>query len=768
MSAVWTASRALVKRRRVQTAVIGLVVLCSTLTVTIALALLVAASAPFDRAFDHQRGAHAIVTFDSAQVSGAQLAETARHPGVQASAGPFGEKVLDVPRDFLWRPAGPLVVVGRPGPGGPVDQLELLTGHWARAPGEIVINYPAGNDPGTDLLGEKISASGAPTLTVVGFATSMSGSADGWVTPEQMAALHPTAAQMLYRFPSASTDAQVTAAVRRVTAGLPPDAIAATQSYLTLKRAFSALADSYLPIITVFGVLGLVVSVLIVGNVVSGAVVAGYRRIGVLKALGFTTRQVVAVYLAMISVSAVAGGALGTLSGAFLAPIILKIAFSGIHTGTAAIGVSPWVLVASPLGMLALVVLAALVPAARAGRLSAAQAITAGSASRAGRGLRLQRYLGGTRLPRSVGLGLGQTFTRPGRAALTAVAIVLGVLTATLSTGLTSTMVAYAGLGQGDGTDLVDVVVGTPGSGHPLPKRSDAQIEALLLALPGANQITARALQQASLVGYPAPIYVNFYRGDTSSAAKEIVEGHMPQAPGDVVVGPPFLSQRGLAVGDRITLELAGRRVPTTIVGESIGGSPDAVDAGWPMVGELAPGAQAVDYTVSLKPGADAQAYVRAAGAAEPGIRLAVRGPGNTATTTIVTFATVFTVLLTLVAALGVFNTVLLNTRERRRELGMLKAIGMTPRQLVLMTTTSVTALGAISGLLGIPAGIIAHRLIVDHVGVVRFPDSMKDVWHAPQLTGLALAGIAIAVLGALLPARAAARVTAGEVLHNE
>jgi putative ABC transport system permease protein len=44
----------------------------------------------------------------------------------------------------------------------------------------------------------------------------------------------------------------------------------------------------------------------------------------------------------------------------------------------------------------------------------------------------------------------------------------------------------------------------------------------------------------------------------------------------------------------------------------------------------------------------------------------------------------------------------------------------------------------------------------------------MKDVWHAPQLVSLALAGVIIAVLGALIPARSAARLTIATVLHNE
>ncbi|MEU6759950.1 ABC transporter permease [Streptomyces sp. NPDC046685] len=180
------------------------------------------------------------------------------------------------------------------------------------------------------------------------------------------------------------------------------------------------------------------------------------------------------------------------------------------------------------------------------------------------------------------------------------------------------------------------------------------------------------------------------------------------------------------------------------------------------------PDARAVEYAVRLAPGADARAYAAAVEAADPGLSATVGTSQNAATTTVVGFSTVFTVLLTVVAALGVFNTVLLNTRERRRDLGMLKSIGMTPRQVVAMTVTSVAGLGVAGGLLGIPLGVAAHRLVVDHVGVVDFPESMKDVWHAPQLAAMLLAGVAIAVLGALVPARSAARMTIAAALHTE
>ena len=135
------------------------------------------------------------------------------------------------------------------------------------------------------------------------------------------------------------------------------------------------------------------------------------------------------------------------------------------------------------------------------------------------------------------------------------------------------------------------------------------------------------------------------------------------------------------------------------------------------------------------------------------------------------TFSTLFTILLSIVAALGVLNTVLLTVRERRRDLGMLKSIGMTPRQVTVMMVTSMAALGVVGSLLGVPLGIGAHRLLVPamvHAINIVLPGYMLDVWDATLLVAIALAGIVIAVLGALIPSCSAARLTIATVLHNE
>ncbi|MEU8924020.1 FtsX-like permease family protein [Kitasatospora sp. NPDC048545] len=766
--AVWRASRAAVKRRRVQTVVIGLVVFCSTTTVLLALAVISAARAPFDDAFSGQRGAHVVASFDPAAAPAEQLAATAHRPGVEAAAGPFDQAVVEVSADWAGRPPGALTLVGRSDPAGPVDRVQMLGGRWATAPGEVVVNEPFGGFS-EKLLNLRIPLSSGEGLTVVGFATSMSQSAGGWVTPAQAAALHPVARQMLYRFSDASDEQRLASAVDTVTEGLPKDALTNTQSYLVLKEAFSAGADAYLPLMTVFGVLGLVVAALIVGNVVSGAVVSGYRHIGVLKSIGFTPRQVVTVYLTMVSVPAVVGTVLGTAVGWAASYPILQSAFSGITTGTARIEPARWLPAATLISVPLLVVLAALVPASRAHRLSAAQAISAGSAPRNGRGLRIQRRLSGTRLPRAVSLGLGQPFARPARTALTMSAIVLGVLTVTVTTGLSSTLTRL--MDHNDGHTHVTVQTAHFAGNRTEPTLTPAQTETMLRTTPGAEGVAVRGLVQVGLVGFTQPVFADFYSGDDAVDSKrlQVVKGRPATGPNEIEAGPSFLKQHGLKLGDRLTLDLDGRHLTVTVVGEESQGNARAFTSNGATRAALTDDPHAVEYDVKLAPGADAEAYQRAVSAADPSLSPSVFAPDLAGpVVAVISFATIFTVLLSVVAALGVFNTLLLTIRERRRDLGMLKSIGMTPRQVVTMTITSVAWQGAVSAVIGVPAGILAHRLLVENVASIVFPESTIDVWDALPLTGLAFAGVAIAVLGALVPARSAARLPIAEVLHNE
>src|SRR6202042_1402147 len=206
--------------------------------------------------------------------------------------------------------------------------------------------------------------------TVVGFANSITNTADGWVAPAEMPALQAPgvapSAQLLYRFTSAGTDAQVRADLAEVTGALPPGAVTGAGSWLGAELQNTSNGAIMEPFVVAFALIGLAMAVLIVGNVVSGAVISGYQRIGVLKSIGLTPAQVVIVYLSRVGWPALAGCLLGAVAGNVLAAPVLHQSAGAYGVGSQQVPL--WASVAAPLGMLALTVLAALGPAIRAGR----------------------------------------------------------------------------------------------------------------------------------------------------------------------------------------------------------------------------------------------------------------------------------------------------------------------------------------------------------------------------------------------------------------
>ena len=128
--------------------------------------------------------------------------------------------------------------------------------------------------------------------------------------------------------------------------------------------------------------------------------------------------------------------------------------------------------------------------------------------------------------------------------------------------------------------------------------------------------------------------------------------------------------------------------------------------------------------------------------------------------------------VLVVISLGGVFDTVLLETRQRTREMAVLKALGLTPRQVIAMVVASVVPAGLVAGLLGVPLGIVFQRAAprVHGPGGGADPGPREHVrcLRPAGDRGLALAGLAIAVIGAYLPAQRAARARIAPVLQAE
>ncbi|MEU3614022.1 ABC transporter permease [Streptomyces sp. NPDC006872] len=799
MSALGRVVRAGVGRRRVQTTVMILTTLVAVTASVLAAGLLLASQAPFDHAFAKQHGAHLTAHFDGTKVTAAQLAATTtatgRASGVSAAAGPF-RTVSVRPRTASGSdvvPAGvdlpPMTVVGRADPTDGVDDVDLVEGEWATGPGQIVVAHGALPAP----LGVRLTIPGAPggdTLTVVGVARSVTGTADAWVTPAQAEALAPAGSaptyEMLYRFRQAGTDAQVAAGRAAIAASVPKGALTGSQSYLSVKQEATANSMAFVPFLAAFGLLGLLLSVLVIGIVVSGAVGAATRRIGILKALGFTPAQVVRAYVGQALIPASVGCVLGVGLGNLLAVPVLSEVGEAFEGPAASIPV--WLDVAVPAAALALVAVAALAPALRAGRLRTVAAITVGRTPGAGRGRLVRRLTGRLPLPRAVSLGLANPFARPARSATTAAAVVFGAAAVTFGVGLALTLGAVqsgrmlnsagsVAVGTGGGQAPPGAQAVRADSGPGAKKADPAAVAAALRAQPGTSRFYGTAQAEVSASGITGATTVVAYQGDASWAGPPMVSGKwLDGTPGQAVVTARFLKAAGIRVGDTVTLTEQGRQASVRIVGEAFFTEGEGMELLTGASTLTALGLDAVPgrYDVQTKPGTDLTGYLAALNRAlDPldAVAMADSGDESSVIAAMDALIGMLTLMLVVVAGLGVLNTVVLDTRDRVHDLGVLKALGMAPRQTVAMVVTSVAGIGLLAGVAAVPAGVALHRYVTPFMGEavgMNLPTSMIAVYDPPLSALLALGGLVIAVAGAVLPAGWAARTGTATALRTE
>jgi len=118
--------------------------------------------------------------------------------------------------------------------------------------------------------------------------------------------------------------------------------------------------------------------------------------------------------------------------------------------------------------------------------------------------------------------------------------------------------------------------------------------------------------------------------------------------------------------------------------------------------------------------------------------------------------------LSVVVSLFGIVNTLVLTVFERTREIGMLRAVGMTRRQVRRMVRHESVITALIGGVLGIVLGIVLGGLLVARVEFIEF--SLPTA----QIVIFAIATIVVGILAAIFPARRAARLDPLKALQYE
>ena len=232
-----------------------------------------------------------------------------------------------------------------------------------------------------------------------------------------------------------------------------------------------------------------------------------------------------------------------------------------------------------------------------------------------------------------------------------------------------------------------------------------------------------------------------------------------------------------LQPGDTILLDTPSGPAAFEIVGTVLGvtGPAQPDDAGVVMDLQVYRDAwrdrQVDRLLVKLKPGVDAQAERRAIQDkyTEAGITVispadlsaALSGSINAISVT----SQVLTALLLATLLLGVANTLTIVVLDRRREAGLLRAVGLFGRQIAASVVMETVLLVAITSTLAVPMGLVnnyVNTLTMQNLFAMRFSLSAEDV-----LKSLAML-LAAAALATYIPARQAGQVDVIEALRWE
>jgi hypothetical protein len=298
-------------------------------------------------------------------------------------------------------------------------------------------------------------------------------------------------------------------------------------------------------------------------------------------------------------------------------------------------------------------------------------------------------------------------------------------------------------------------------------------------ALAFSNSIT--------LDGAAVPTVFSFDRASTVDIA--VVDGRLPTARDELALGARTAAERGLHVGDTVTVagyEVASRRatVKAIVVLPPLG--PFQADRAAPGEGMLIPqamikqsaGTGTISFVgIEIEPAANRTAVLAAlrrqskAWVPPQSAVMLYTHPVRPAeilnARSIRSAPLVVGGLLVVAATVGLAATIIASVRSRRRELAVLRTLGFTGRQLrnsVRVQTLAMMVGGFVVGApLGIAIGSIAWRAFAARLGVVPAA-SIPVGWIVATAAGAAL----IAILAAAGPARVAARTKPADPLRSQ
>jgi putative ABC transport system permease protein len=500
-----------------------------------------------------------------------------------------------------------------------------------------------------------------------------------------------------------------------------------------------------------FGVFVMIAAGVVVAGSMATRAVARRRDIGLLKAVGTTPRQVAGSIVLAHALAAAVGVVAGWVLGGFLAPATQVDLGETLGAGGAVFSIDTLLVVLVVVELI--MVIATVVPAWRAGRVPTAAALTSVHAQPGRVSGRWTDRLG---LGPLVVAGIRDVFARPARSVLTALALALALVALMASIGTQRTIDRVFG---------DPALVGNPEELRVYPLGPAAPIEDALDDESAVESTFTETMQDLSLE--ESPFLGVAMSGDVAGAGFQVQEGRMFTGTGEAVAGWGLLNRFGLDVGDRVIVKANGQPIPLTIVGwyresEDTG---EVLRFDLDDLRRVAPDSEPDWVSVNVAPGADSRAVAASLaqqiGSDQARVELQTTEGNDEIDAFRLAFLLV-SALVVIVALANLTSTMILAVRQRAHDLGVLRAAGVTPRQVVAVVAWEGAALALAAAMIGVPLGWIVSHAVTEFVGSVS--GIGPGIGAGPgMISAVVLVPLSITI-AALLGAAACRRVARAEV----
>jgi putative ABC transport system permease protein len=245
-------------------------------------------------------------------------------------------------------------------------------------------------------------------------------------------------------------------------------------------------------------------------------------------------------------------------------------------------------------------------------------------------------------------------------------------------------------------------------------------------------------------------------------------------AGGAAIIPRSLANRTGMGVGSTLTLAVGnGQVADLSVVGITErtlpGKTGEAVLIGWDEATTVFGVTGADVLAVRYQPGrqVDTQPILERTArdlALEPNPLERIAGAVDDALGRVFGLFDALALVAVIVAALGIVNTLTVSVLERVRELGVLRAAGMTTRQVRRTVVVEAGILGIVGAVLGIVTGLVAGGLLVVLSG--GGPLILDPPW--PSIVIAAILGIGISMVAAWYPARLASRLAIVAAVQHE